>query len=264
VSEQWFEITKVAAQVFGGGAAGALINQWFNNRSKTREIYLVERVNRQPDEFRGTRYIRSQDGKERDVHVFRTYQMTLHNTSSQHLKNDEIQFEFSSEDVEPWASRPVRSKTALVLVSAVPTPPWKKAVRWQIPSLPPGDTVEFNFEVFEPSTEAYEAVLYPSANSNVVLKKIKGGPEPETRTPEFFRIASWIVVATSIVFAVVSLLDRRPSSLAEALNKATVALDESEKAPTDAERQVKVREAIRLLIKAVKERLTPPPTGPTG
>jgi hypothetical protein len=162
----------------------------------------------------------------------------------------------SSEDVEPWVSRPTRSKTALVPVEAFLTPPWKTAFRWQIPSLPPGDSVEFSFQVFEPTTEEYEAVLY--SNANVVLRKVKG--EPETYGTPFavhilllsVSVLGILMMAMPIVKALFFPVPAR-STRTELLRQASQALDEAEQAPSERDRSRKTQEAVRSLIKVISE-----------
>src|SRR6185503_12011723 len=90
----------------------------------------------------------------------REYQLTLRNTATIYLQDVEIQFEFPTEDVEAWASRPALSKTAPVLVDAVIADPWKKGFRWRIPHLPSSDSVEFSFRAVNPPSDDYEAALY--------------------------------------------------------------------------------------------------------
>jgi len=265
---EWLDVAKAMGPVIGGGAVGALLTQWFRNRSvKTREIQLIERVNREQDQLRGIRLVRSSSaGQEREVKNIRSCQMTLRNTSGQHLRDDQVQFEFSSEDVEPWVSRPARSKTALVPVEAFLTPPWKTTLRWQIPSLPPGDSVEFSFQVFEPTTEEYEAVLY--SNANVVLRKVKGEPEvyasPPAACPLPVLAVGLLVVMFMAIPIVNKLLSRAPAgnTRTELLRKASKALDEAEQAPSERDRSRKMQEAVRSLVEVISDLESGPPAIP--
>ncbi len=109
----------------------------------------------------------------------REYQLTLRNTSTVNLQNVEIQFEFPVEDIQAWASRPSRSKTALILIDSVASDPWKRSFRWAIPHLPSGDSVEFTFWAVDPPSESYEAALYKS--DLVIVEKIVGEPAPKSK-----------------------------------------------------------------------------------
>jgi hypothetical protein len=163
-----------------GGAMGSLLTEWFRRRrGRTRAIPLIERVNRNPvaTELKGIQLFRvpSQAGEvPTGIKNIREYQLTLRNSSDKDLRGAEIQFEFSSSDVEPWASRPAVSNAALQRAAGAPSEPWKKAVRWLIPQFPPGDSVEFSFQVVDPETDKYEAVLYNV--DNAVLKRTRGEP----------------------------------------------------------------------------------------
>jgi len=259
---QWMELARLIATFFGGGLAGAFVNEAFRRRAgKTRDVHLVERVNRRQDELRGIRFVRSASGgPEREVKNVRSYQMTLRNTSAIHLRNLEVQFEFSSEDVEPWVSRPARSKTALLPVDALPAHPWKKALRWKVPSLPANDYIEFSFQVIEPTTEDYEAVIYSDAN--IVLRRVASEPEefrPWFFVPRHLALATVLaVVAFLVSHSILGLSEVPPSKL---LEQATAALEQAEKAPSDHERQEKLEKAVRLLIKVIKDM---PPENPSG
>jgi hypothetical protein len=116
-----------------------------------------------------------------EVASLREYQLTLRNTSKVHLQNVEIQFDFPTEDVQAWASRPVRSNTALLPMNASPSDPWKKAFRWNIPHLPSGDSVEFTFQAVAPPTNDYVAALYNS--ERVVVERVTG--EPRASSPDW-------------------------------------------------------------------------------
>jgi hypothetical protein len=174
------EIAKLLFSFLGGSLAGALVSEWFRRRrSRLQSIPLIERVNRLVNpELEGVILARrnSTDSPLEELKNLREYQLTMRNVSSVHLQDAEVQFEFPADDVSGVASRPTLSKTPLVLVSAVATPPWKKAFKWIIPHLPSGDSVEFTFRAVDPSSESYEAALYRSGG--VVLQKIVGEPPP--------------------------------------------------------------------------------------
>lgn len=165
---------KVLIPLLGGGAAGALINEWLRRRSgKVQAIPLVERVNRAVrPELKGFALARtSKDGRLEEVEDVREYQFTLRNTSAVHLQDAEIQFEFPAEDVEGWAERPALSNTPALLLDAAVTPPWKKAFRWRIPQFPATDSMEFTFRAVDPESEEYDVALYKS--DRVVIEKSK-------------------------------------------------------------------------------------------
>ena len=161
------QIVALLFALLGGGAMGALITERFRRRrGRTRAIPVIERVNRNPvaSELRGIKLFRvpAKPGEAPvEINNVREYQLTLRNTSDKDLRGAEIQFEFSSEDVEPWVSRPVLSKAALKRMEGAPSEPWKKALRWQVPQFPPGDSIEFSFQVVDPATEEYEVARYP-------------------------------------------------------------------------------------------------------
>jgi hypothetical protein len=202
------ELLKVLLPFLGGGAVGALLNEWFRRRrSKVQEIPLIERVNRSiSPEVRGFALARVvggvSDRKLEEVENCREYQLTVRNSSATHLNDAEIQFEFPTEDVQAWTSRPAISNTPLVRVDATATAPWKSAFRWAIPHFPSGDSVEFTFQAVNPPSDKFEAALYKT--EGVVLKKIVGEPHPDS-TLDFFDRAfkKLIVLFSSITFPII-------------------------------------------------------------
>lgn len=186
-----------------GGAAGALLNEWFRRRKgKVQPISLIERVNRSVSpELEGITLARMV-GDDTNRHLeallnLREYQLTLRNTSTINLQNVEIQFEFPVEDIEAWASRPSLSKTALVLIDSVASDPWKKSFRWRIPHLPAGDSVEFTFRAVNPPSESYEAALYNS--DLVIVERVVGEPAPKTK--QFTAAGFFGIVLVAVVLA---------------------------------------------------------------
>jgi hypothetical protein len=175
------EIAKLLVSFLGGGLAGAFATEWFRRRrGRVQSIPLIERANRLVNpELDGITLARrsSAESQLEELKNLREYQLTMRNDSSIHLQDAEVQFEFPADDVAGVASRPTLSKTPLVPVSAIATPPWKKAFRWTIPHLPSGDSVEFTFRAVDPASETYEAALYRS--EGVVLQKIVGEPPPK-------------------------------------------------------------------------------------
>jgi hypothetical protein len=109
-----------------------------------------------------------------EVENVREYQLTLRNTATVHLHDVEIQFEFPTEDIEGWVSRPALSKTAPIPTDAVVAQPWKKGFRWRIPHLPSSDSIEFSFKAVNPPSSDYEVALYNV--DRVVIEKSKGEP----------------------------------------------------------------------------------------
>jgi hypothetical protein len=176
------EILKVLGGLLTGGLMGAVLTEWFRRRhGRVQRIPLIERVNREvnPD-LQGIILARkvgstTSDQKLEELKNLREYQLTMRNTSSIHLQDAEVQFEFPADDVQAWVERPSLSKTALVEVDATATAPWKKAFRWRIPHLPSGDSVEFTFRAVDPSSDAYEAALY---HTGVVFERKVGEPPP--------------------------------------------------------------------------------------
>ena len=195
------EIAKLVVTFLSGGFAGALLTEWFRRRgSRVQSIPLIERVNRLVNpELEGITLARrsSTDSPLEELKNLREYQLTMRNDSSIHLQDADVQFDFPADDVVGVASRPRVSKTALVAVSAIATPPWRKAFRWTIPHLPTGDSVEFTFRAVDPSSESYEAALYRS--QGVVLGKIVGEPPPKKRY-------AGAIAAFSLLFFLVGVL----------------------------------------------------------
>jgi hypothetical protein len=172
------DILKIIGPFLGGGLAGALLNEWFRRRgARVQRIPLIERVNRVVSpELEGFTLARltgaGQDRRLERVRNVREYQLTLRNTSTVHLQDVEIQFEFPSHDVEAWAGKPAVSKTAPVSVEAATAEPRMKGYRWRIPQFPSSDSVEFTFRAVDPATDDYEVALYKSGR--VVIERSKG------------------------------------------------------------------------------------------
>ncbi len=164
------------------------MSDWRRRRdSKVQPIPLIERVNRLVSpELEGitlARVVGDADHRQlEELKKLREYQLTLRNTSTVHLQDVEILFEFPAKDVEAWVSRPVLSKTPLLNVDAIPTESWKKAFRWRIPHLPSGDSVEFTFRAVDPTSELYEVALYKG--DRIIIEKLVGEPAPKRRLGE--------------------------------------------------------------------------------
>lgn len=194
------EILKLLAAILCGGLAGSLLTQWFQRRaSRLQRIPLIERVNRiVTHELQGITLARrtATTGDDlpqlEELKNLREYQLTLRNTSTVHLRDAEIQFEFPTEDAQAWASRPALSKTALVATAGTPTEPWKKSFRWRIPYLPSGDSVEFTFQAVNPPSESYEVALYGS--DRVIIEKVEGEPPSKAKTTSRREYAILVVI----------------------------------------------------------------------
>lgn len=201
------EILKSVLPFIGGGLAGAFLNEWFRRRSgRVHPIPLIERVKRLVNpELKGFALARVAGGPDNPrlevIGNLREYQMTLRNTSVIHLQDAEIQFDFPTEDVEAWASRPSLSKTALSPVNASIADPWKKSFRWRIPYLPSTDSVEFSFRAVDPPSDDYEVALYKA--DRVVVQRSKG--EPTSGTKADSDAARALVSVLGVVIASVAL-----------------------------------------------------------
>ena len=123
------DVLKFVSVLVGGGLGGAILNEWYRRKhARLQKIPLIERVNRlvSPKLQGGITLARAVgDPTNRELvelNNLREYQLTLRNTSTVHLQNVEIQFEFPAEDVQEYASpRTTLSKTTLLKVATVPT-----------------------------------------------------------------------------------------------------------------------------------------------
>jgi phospholipase/lecithinase/hemolysin len=113
---------------------------------QVQRIQLIERANRPVNPLEGFILARVSGGANRaleEVKDLREYQLTMRNSTSTHLQNAEIQFEFPAEDVQAIVSPPTLSRTPLV-VKDTKLEKGAKVFRWIIPHFPTGDSVEFN------------------------------------------------------------------------------------------------------------------------
>jgi hypothetical protein len=89
-----------------------------------------------------------------------------------------------------------------MLVDGVASEPWKKAFRWRIPHLPPGDSVEFTFQSVDATSSDYEVALY---NSDLaIVEKVVGEPAPKVKrfsAHSVVLLASLIGVLVSVIVA---------------------------------------------------------------
>jgi hypothetical protein len=142
-----------------------------------------------------------------EIKNVREYQFTLRNTSTVHLQDVEIQFEFPTSDVEAWAERPALSKTAPVTVEAAVTEPWKRGYRWRIPQFPSTDSIEFTFRAVDPTTDNYEVALYHS--ERVVIERSSGqGEKKSNQTTRYRHLLLLTASATFLAVFAVEFSDR--------------------------------------------------------
>jgi hypothetical protein len=174
---------------------------------KLQRIPLIERVNRvvNPKLQGGITLARVRGDSTQLVELnnLREYQLTLRNTSTVHLQNVEIQFDFPARDVQEYASlRTTLSKTALVKLEAAPTDAtaFPTVFRWRIPHLPSGDSVEFTFQAVDPPTEDYEVALYNS--DRVIVERVKGEPAPIKTSNSILFSAATFSAFTALMLAV--------------------------------------------------------------
>jgi hypothetical protein len=188
-----------------GGLAGSFLTERYRRKhGRLQKIPLIERVNRtvNPQLQGGITLARVLDDQLCKLNYLREYQFTLRNTSTVHLQNVEIQFEFPALDVQGYASpRTTLSKTALVRVGAVPTEgsDYPTVFRWRIPHLPSGDSVEFTFQAVDPTTHDYEVALYNS--ERVIVEKVEGEPAP---AKDYHNLQTAVLGGAMVAFVAVS------------------------------------------------------------
>jgi hypothetical protein len=208
------EVIKILASFLSGGLAGALLNEWFRRRrEKVQRVQLIERVNRPVNPlvegFTLARVGIGQDGTLEEVKDLREYQLTMRNSTSTHLENAEVQFEFPADDVQASISIPTLSRTPLVLNNAMMMAvAGKRTFRWTIPHFPAGDSVEFTFRAVAPSSEKYEAALY---YTGVIFEKIVGEPPP-TKKVFYVNVVGAILGIVVLVLVVTAAALSKPSS----------------------------------------------------
>jgi hypothetical protein len=177
------------------------LNEWYRRKhSRLQRIPLIERVNRpvSPKLQGGIILARAVGNPTHLVELtdLREYQLTLRNTSTIHLQDVEIQFDFPAKDVQDYASpRTTLSKTALLKIDAAPTDAtaFPTVFRWRIPHLPSGDSVEFTFQAENPTSEKYVVALYNS--DRVIVERVEGEPA-STRQSERWKLPLAISLAT--------------------------------------------------------------------
>jgi hypothetical protein len=197
------ELVKILAAFLSGGLAAALITEWFRRRrEKVQRVQLVERVNRVVGALDGFTLARvaGVDGTLVEVKDVREYQLTLRNSTSIHLQNADVQFEFPVRDVATIASLPAMSRTPLVLKSAGSVEGRMKFL-WSIPNFPAGDSVEFTFRAVAAASGEYEAALYNVAG--MVIEKIVGEPPVVRKGPSSLTVLG---VGTTVAAAAIALV----------------------------------------------------------
>jgi hypothetical protein len=175
------EVLKLLGSFLTGGLAGAIISELFRRRrEKVQRIQLIERVNRPISPLEGFMLARETnvEGVLRPVTDLREYQLTMRNSTSTHLQNAQVQFEFPADDVQALVSLPALSRIALVPL-AVSATSGKRVFRWTIPQFPAGDSVEFTFRAVAPSSDKYE---YSLNYVGVIFERIVGEPPPARKS----------------------------------------------------------------------------------
>jgi hypothetical protein len=172
------ELAKILVAFVGGGLAGALTTEWFRRRrEKVQRVQLIERVNRLINPIEGFTLVRTVaggDGILKEVTDLREYQLTMRNSTSTHLKNAEVQFEFPSDDVQALVSLPALSRIELSPIDT-PKTAGTRVFRWMVPHFPAGDSVEFTFRAVAPSSDKYG---YSLNYIGVILERVVGEPPP--------------------------------------------------------------------------------------
>jgi hypothetical protein len=175
------EVLKILLSFVSGGLAGAFANEFFRRRrEKVQRIQLIERVNRPVSPLEGFILVREIEAEDtlKAVTDLREYQLTMRNSTSTHLQNAQVQFEFPSDDVQAAVSVPALSRIALVPLASTSTA-GKKVFQWTVPHFPAGDTVEFTFRAVAPSSDKYE---YSLNYLGVVFERIVGEPPPARKS----------------------------------------------------------------------------------
>jgi hypothetical protein len=168
-------------------------NTWLGRRRV--ELLLIERTNRleadpKVNGITLARVVKFSDPRQlEEIKQLYEYRLKLHNTSSLQIEDAEIQFDFPSTVVVPTVSRTAKGQLQLEEVdSPVRDPNYAKALRWKIPSLYHGDSVDFTFRVVDPASENYAVALY---KSKATLKK--QGPEQASNA---YKIATLVLAAS--------------------------------------------------------------------
>jgi hypothetical protein len=181
------ELAKLLAAVLCGGLAGAFITEWFRRRrEKVQRVQLIERVNRPVSALEGFTVARPSGpgGALIEVKDLREYQLTMRNSTSTHLVDVEVQFQFPASDVQALVSLPAMSRTPLV-VKPITATHGATGFRWSIPNFPAGDSVEFTFRAVAAPSDKYEVALY---NVGVVIERVVGEPPPTKKGLAAFNV----------------------------------------------------------------------------
>jgi hypothetical protein len=206
------ETVKFLVAFLTGGLAGAIATEWFRRRrEKVQRIQLIERANRPVNPLEGFILARVSGGADRaleEVKDLREYQLTMRNSTSTHLQNAEIQFEFPAEDVQAIVSPPTLSRTPLLLKDTT-LKKGAKVFRWIIPNFPAGDSVEFTFRAVAPSSDKYEVASY---DVGIIIEKIVGEPPPSSKAFANIIIPA-LVVSLAVLLTYATLTGRiQPNS----------------------------------------------------
>jgi hypothetical protein len=195
------EVVKIIVSMLFGGAAGALIGEWFRRRrERVQRVQLIERVNRPVSTLEGFTLVRVIDGDYgslNEVKDLREYQLTMRNLTSTHLQNAEVQFEFPSDDVQSLVSLPALSRIDLVPIDT-PKTAGKKVFRWTMRHFPAGDSVEFTFRAVAPSSDKYG---YSLNHVGVILERIVGEPPPSEKGSAWQTFILILIAVATMAFA---------------------------------------------------------------
>src|SRR5580704_1000266 len=130
------ELAKIVASLLGGGLAGAFLNELLRRRrEKVQRVQLIERVNRNVSALDGFTVARPSGpgGALVEVKDLREYQLTMRNSTSTHLVDVEVQFQFPASDVQALVSLPTMSRTPLV-VKPVAATHGATGFSWSLPN----------------------------------------------------------------------------------------------------------------------------------
>jgi len=192
------------------------VNEWLRRRrERVQRVQLIERVNRPVSALEGFTVARpSADGALAEVKDVREYQLTMRNSTSTHLVDVEVQFDFPASDVQALVSLPAMSRTPLVVKPANPTH-GATGFRWAIPNFPAGDSVEFTFRAVAAPSDEYEVALY---NVGVVIEKVVGEPPPTKKGPSAIAVLGFVSVLVAVAVPLAYVLERyAPRSNSEKL-----------------------------------------------
>jgi hypothetical protein len=208
---------KVLVPLLGGGVVGALINEWFRRRSaRVQIIPLIVRMNRRVSaDIAGFTLARltGPSSAPEVIDAVREFQFTLKNTSSVHLQNAEIQFEFPSGEVQALAERPVLSNTPLLPINCDGNDANRSTFRWIIPQFPATDSIDFTFRAVNAESGEFNVSLYKS--ERVVVKASTKEPSASSSFsfPSFKFFFAVLTTALGVLGALSAIIFATSSSI---------------------------------------------------